>query len=230
MPRRATALVLSALLAVPAAADAPDPFAAVGWLGYGAGPKAGTPACSGVLIAPQIVLTAAHCVIDPKTGAARNLATMTFAPGMRGGHGVTSRHGTAAYVLPMLPPGAGLDETANIAAVWLDSPVPADLALPMDIAPNAVEPGQDLVTIGYPRTDPENPVRQEGCRIAEEVPPVIGLTCGAVSGFSGGAVMVHAGDKWQLAAIMVAQASQNPDFRLIAVAIPPDLVDRLSTP
>ena len=70
------------------------PWRAVGRVNVAATNRRGM--CTGTLIAPDLVLTAAHCVIHPNTGVAYPPGTIHFVAGWHKGRG--SGHSRAAAV------------------------------------------------------------------------------------------------------------------------------------
>ncbi len=210
-----------------AKAEAP-PLAAIGWLGHGKAPDAGTANCSGVLIAPDIVITADHCLTDGKTGQAVDPAGLTFAAGLGGAKPAARRHGKAIW----LPPKDPLTPTGSILGyalglLQLDRPLSADEAPPMPMARTAPLAGTRVVMVGYPRTAPDRPALQDDCRITLHDLPVIAMNCDAVSGFSGGAVLAQEGNRWVLTAVLVAQATNAANYGAIALIPPPDVAQAL---
>lgn len=210
------------------AGGSPDPLAAIGWLGYGDVPKPDTASCSGVLIAADLVVTAAHCLVNAATGQTRDPVAITFAAGWADGRAVDSARG-AEVILPE-------------PRILLEGRLPYDLALlrlarplaavtPLGMAPAPAPPGARLTTVAYPQHRPDHRERQDGCAIALALPPVVGLDCRAVGGYSGGAVLIATpGGGWQLQAIMVANANHNPTIGALALTLPADLAARLPAP
>lgn len=220
-------LALAALLSAPAgAAPLPDP-AAVGWLGYAAAPRPGAGSCSGVLVAADLVVTAAHCLTSATTGAPADPAHLTFAAGWRQGRAAATARG-AEVILPA-------------ARVLLDGRLPYDLALlrlaapitgvtPLALATDPPPPDTPLTLLGYSQTAPDTAQREDGCRATLQAPPVIGLDCHAQGGFSGGAVLIATDGTFRLQAVMVAEARKTPGLGALALALPPDLIARLPAP
>ncbi|MEI4470735.1 trypsin-like serine peptidase [Frigidibacter sp. MR17.24] len=216
------ALTLAALglaAATPAAAtqrslSAPEarPFAAIGRIAYVDAPAPGGAICSGVLVAPDLVLTALHCVL-PATGAPQP-GTIRFAVGWRDGRAAAILRGAE-----VIPPRERWNAITDLALLRLAAPVPATLAIPLPIAAPA-RPGETLSLVGWRRDAPEAPVRDDACRVETVVPRMAGLGCEVVSGNSGAPMMTRGPAGWEIRAITVA-TSRTPEGRARALASDP---------
>lgn len=227
-----TAFAALHLLSVPALADAartPDPLLAVGWLGFDMTATPGNASCSGVLVAPDLVATAAHCVVDSKTGAPRPVGHMTFAAGRTADNAAALRHG-AAVILPTPRDLLGGALPYDVALLRLDAPILATQVAPIPLAPTLPREGDSLALRGYARETPTTPTDRSDCIVRLASPDVIGLTCPAVTGFSGGAILDLSTGTPRLAAIMVARGQGPNSLGTYAVTLPADLLALLPPP
>jgi hypothetical protein len=157
--------------------------------------------CSGVLAAPDRVLTAAHCVADPATGVAVAPATLAFRTADGRVVGVTGI---------TLPPDRGIlggGLRYDVAVLTLAAPVAAP---PLALGFGTAAPGAVVMTVGIPRgAGPARAVVARDCAVVSVAGPVIGLTCGAVSGQSGGAVIAALPKGPALVGIIVARTREG---------------------
>jgi protease YdgD len=201
------------------AAFAEDIPSAVVRISYGDSPAPGAAICSGVLVGPDLVLTAGHCV----RGAVDDPASIRFDAGWSGGK--PAGRGRGAEVI--LSGAEGL--AGDIALMVLEVPFPAEVARPIVLAgpaPDGVETGA-LTFHAFRRDAPDQPAAPSACTPLASRPGLLGFDCPAVSGNSGGALLQRGGNGWAVVAIMVAASASGP-VRSWAVVVPEDLRQRIA--
>jgi protease YdgD len=149
--------------------------------------------CTGTLISPDVVLTAAHCVYDMNTGQLSDSSEMRFRAGLTNGKVAAERAVAQVVPHPGFDPMAGLNAQnviSDVALLRLASPIPVQEVPPFVVHSGPIEKGPVSV-VSYGRGRAEALSRQKQCKVLERYARLITMDCDVTFGSSGAPVFTH---------------------------------------
>jgi protease YdgD len=160
--------------------------------------------CTATLIAPNFILTAAHCVYAPDTHAPLRPEDLTFRAGLR--QGIAAAERGIAQIEPhpgFIPNGdMTLDNIRHdVALLRLDAPIPTAELDPFLIAETSQSRGPVSV-VSYGRGREDLPSRQEQCQLLAAQQGIVMMNCDATFGSSGAPVFSHLNGRGQIISVI----------------------------
>lgn len=190
---------------------------AIGLITYGPSPDASI--CTASLVAPDLILTAAHCV--SQEGIAMDPAIIRFSAGARDGGNVASRTGKTIILAKGAEQKTWIMES-DMALVVLDSAIDPELVAPLPLQDGS-DPRGEAEFIGYRRDARDKAQIAAGCALHRQQPPVFGLGCSVVNGNSGSPVLQRGPEGWQIAGVIISYADGEDGVYALAVVPGDDL-------
>ncbi len=214
MRYRIFAAVFGIALGLGAAAEAQQTYRASalqGWEAVGRLTISNKSMCTGALIAPDTVLTAAHCLYDPANGRAINPRRIVFDAGLDQGKARASRSVASAVIHPGYshsrrgPAQAGVD----IAVLKLDSPISTSVIRPL-IPHERPETGEAVGLVSYTHLQRNTAILQHPCEVLARKNDTLVTNCPVEFGASGAPVFaVQGGAQPRLVSVISAKAAMG---------------------
>lgn len=165
--------------------------------------------CTGALIAPDVVLTAGHCLFDSRTGSQVDPTTIEFLAGWRNGRASAARQVRGAVVHPdyVYNGPTGNDTVAvDLAVLKLNSPINRPTIQPF---PTGKRPrkGASVGVVSYARDRADSPSIQEECHVLARRQGTLVLSCDADFGTSGAPIFSDIAGEPKIVSVVSAIAT-----------------------
>lgn len=182
-----------------------------GWEAVGRLTMADRAMCTGALIKPDLVLTAAHCIFDPYSGRRIKPRKIKFDAGLQGGEAKASRKVVETIIHPGYKHrrrGAN-DASVDLALVRLDKPIVSAAIRPF-LTDDRPQTGDELGVISYTHVRRETPLWQHPCDVLARKGDVVVMSCEVDFGASGAPVFTVEGEnRARLVSVISSKAAMG---------------------
>lgn len=167
--------------------------------------------CTGALITPSLVLTAAHCLYDQASGIRHDPADFEFLAGWRNGRAVAYRGVKRAVAHPdyVYEGRDRMDRVAyDLALLELDQPIRLPSVHPFDVGNDPMQ-GDTVGIVSYALDRSEAPSLQKACEVLGRQPGILVLTCSVDFGSSGAPIFAMHDGVPSIVSVVSAKAEMD---------------------
>lgn len=183
--------------------------------------------CTGALVAPSLVLTAAHCLFDPSTGARVDPQSIRFEAGLSGRRAVALRQVVKAVIHPQYRyrPSGVHQIGSDLAVLRLDKPISRNQVAPLAMDGGA-ERGDSLDVMSYTQANATRPRLKRSCSVLARKSRTLVMSCLVDFGASGSPVLeLRPGQAPRLVSVISAKAAMGSRRVSIGTALDETLSD-----
>ncbi|QBF33175.1 serine protease [Thalassococcus sp. S3] len=191
------------------------------WQAVGQLDISGAGFCTGALIAPDLVLTAAHCLFDKTTGKQINPETIEFRAGWRNGRASAYRMVKRAVVHPNYDYGDAVSSERvrnDVALLELRREIRNTTVVPFETAPRPVA-GDQVGVVSYAMDRANAPSLQEVCAVLARQQGVLVMSCNVDFGSSGAPIFSFEAGRPQIVSVVSAKAEVHGEKVALGTAL-----------
>ncbi|SHJ75225.1 Trypsin [Shimia gijangensis] len=171
--------------------------------------------CTGALIAPDLVVTAAHCMFDPTSGKSVAATDIVFDAGLHNGHVKARRKVQSATIHPAYrhKPRGQADVGSDLAVLKLKKPISAHLIRPFatDARPNR---GDTVGVVSYTMDQATTQSVEHPCQVLARQHDTLVMSCKVEFGASGAPVFAVQGESEPRLVSVISSKAQMGNRRV----------------
>ncbi|WP_247738718.1 MULTISPECIES: S1 family peptidase [unclassified Shimia] len=191
---------------------------------------AGKAMCTGALIAPDTVLTAAHCLYDPRSGKRVSDSSVEFQAGLKGGQAKAIGKVARATVHPnYVHRRKGSAQLGfDLAVLKLTRPISKNSVMPIKYGMNLAD-GDLLGVVSYTITNRNDPIMEFPCRVLARQDKTLVMNCEVNSGASGAPILALSrnGRSPALVSVVSAKAAMGGQNVSVGTVLSPDALRQM---